>query len=890
VDNLSEGDPYAEDEVSESRDILNLREAICKGPAELVEQCLTQLKSKGKTPQCLHSTYHGSGTSCVHLAISRNQVDILKILFEYGAEPNVEDASSDTPLHYACDNIADTSEVVATLLDRRADIKHADQKKRTPLHLASRKGNVKVVELLLERGAEVDRDDETHNTPLHLAAENGHVRVVQLLLNKLKDQVQDVAAVMTVGRENKEEESPLHLACRNGHLDVAELLLKFGANVNERDNTKATPMHEAASAGFKDMVVLLIKHQANINAENQWNKRPLDVACEHGQSNVVHTLLSCGAKVGSCTMEDAINSGNKNCILAIIESSQRYTAMRQKYQIPGSQEYTTPFRELIKKFPDVAEKFLDLCTTAENSKQNKILLSPTVNTSQIQYIDFNYEFVEDIVDTRSKRSNKRGLQHPEHGEDDTDGRDEIEKEHLGDQDMKSQSTDTLDDIDTGESWGPTDYNKSNHPLSIMVECGCLDLLKHPLIGSLLHYKWKIFGLCYFLNLLWYISFLAFLTMFALLVPSPLEPTCMSVTTGTCNRNNSDPASGLGQGESCSCSLIMSDQHRGFIFALAIVVIVLSISRLAFEIVQFCLLMLNYVKDWVNWIEVAVYICSMMFAWIVHTECLCLFEWQWHFGVAAVFLAWITLLTFAQKFPHTGIYVLMFLSICWTFLKAVILFALLVLAFSLAFYMIFFEPQYQRSPFSSPGRAILKGMTMTTGDFDFDSLFRLSPNGEKEGVDDISFPAITVILWMIFIILMPILLTNMLVGLAVDDIQGIQEAATLEKLKLQVNLVLSVEELLPNFVRLHFTHTERRVPLMKASKKSRSSRFWRRVQYFLWGGEYYDTEDTIIKIRERMVSYKQLQLTQTAIERVQLTSTYKELVSTETRKVSLKSEL
>lgn len=70
---------------------------------------------------------------------------------------------------------------------------------------------------------------------------------------------------------------------------------------------------------------------------------------------------------------------------------------------------------------------------------------------------------------------------------------------------------------------------------------------------------------------------------------------------------------------------------------------------------------------------------------------------------------------------------------------------------------------QRSPFSSPGRAILKAMSMTTGDFDFDSLFRLSPNGENEGVNDIPFPAISVILWMIFIILMPILLTNMLVN-------------------------------------------------------------------------------------------------------------------------------
>jgi len=64
---------------------------------------------------------------------------------------------------------------------------------------------------------------------------------------------------------------------------------------------------------------------------------------------------------------------------------------------------------------------------------------------------------------------------------------------------------------------------------LQVQYRRLDLLKHPLIGSLLHHKWKVFGFCYFLNLLWYILFLAFLTVFALLIPSPVEPTCKSIT-------------------------------------------------------------------------------------------------------------------------------------------------------------------------------------------------------------------------------------------------------------------------------------------------------------------------------------------------------------------------
>ena len=53
------------------------------------------------------------------------------------------------------------------------------------------------------------------------------------------------------------------------------------------------------------------------------------------------------------------------------------------------------------------------------------------------------------------------------------------------------------------------------------------------------------------------------------------------------------------------------------------------------------------------------------------------------------------------------------------------------------------------------------MTMTTGEFEFDSLFRQT--GENANVSDIQFPAVTYILWILFLILMPILLTNLLVS-------------------------------------------------------------------------------------------------------------------------------
>lgn len=142
------------------------------------------------------------------------------------------------------------------------------------------------------------------------------------------------------------------------------------------------------------------------------------------------------------------------------------------------------------------------------------------------------------------------------------------------------------------------------------------------------------------------------------------------------------------------TLVPSEIHYYFLHVAAAVVIILALSRLVVEAVQFVQLRQHYLLDVTNWIEVTLFVCSIIFVWIFHNKCLCPFKWQWQVGIIAVFLGWISLIIFIQKFPLTGIYVLMFLSILYTYMKAVILFVLLVIAFSLTFYMVFYDPQFE----------------------------------------------------------------------------------------------------------------------------------------------------------------------------------------------------
>ena len=115
---------------------------------------------------------------------------------------------------------------------------------------------------------------------------------------------------------------------------------------------------------------------------------------------------------------------------------------------------------------------------------------------------------------------------------------------------------------------------------------------------------------------------------------------------------------------------------------------------------------------------------------------------------------------------TGIYVLMFEAIFKTFLRVIILTVLLIVTFALTFYMAFnqFIPRFSRSPFASPFTSIWKTMTMATGELGYDDIFRQSSANLMSDGPDVPFPAISYIIWVIFLVLMPVLFTNLLVSL------------------------------------------------------------------------------------------------------------------------------
>lgn len=152
-------------------------------------------------------------------AIERQDVDSVRAILAQGADVNAAvGEAKNTPLHLAAKN--KNEEVVALLINAKANVNMVNKWGRTALHEAARVGSLPITRQLLEQCAGTNNLDHERWAPLHNAAQAGSVDVVNYLL--------DHGAEMNI--LTLDENSPLHLAAMAGHEAVCELLIDRGAD------------------------------------------------------------------------------------------------------------------------------------------------------------------------------------------------------------------------------------------------------------------------------------------------------------------------------------------------------------------------------------------------------------------------------------------------------------------------------------------------------------------------------------------------------------------------------------------------------------------------------------------------------------------------------------
>ena len=216
------------------------------------------------------------GTTALHWASSRDDLESAQLLLRGGANVNAANDLGATPLWIACEN--GSAAMVRTLLQAGADPNQALLLGETPLMVASRSGSAGVVEQLLGKGAAVNARAARGQTALMWAVAQRHADVVKVLLahgadvHARSDVWSQLMAVPPHGVPKYNREIPhggdtaLLFAARSGDLASARLLVASGANVNDADAWGVSATVLAAHSGFTGLVEFLLEHRADPNA------------------------------------------------------------------------------------------------------------------------------------------------------------------------------------------------------------------------------------------------------------------------------------------------------------------------------------------------------------------------------------------------------------------------------------------------------------------------------------------------------------------------------------------------------------------------------------------------------------------------------------------------
>ncbi|KAL1521377.1 hypothetical protein AB1Y20_021043 [Prymnesium parvum] len=236
----------------------------------------------------------GEGRSLLHLAAECGSTECLALLLDRRADVNLKDRVGRCALVHAA--MYGHTDAVRTLLaapGAAADVRTAKQE--TALHWAARNGHVKVVAELLNAGASVDARSSKQETPLLQACQYGQVGAVQLLL----DSHANLAQLDNNGR------STLMLCCRDGHDRVlrellstprAHLLLNLGTKPTGQDSDGLSALHFAARDGYSRCVRILTDAGAFVDLVDAKGRTPMYLAAANGRLSCVHALLRAGGR------------------------------------------------------------------------------------------------------------------------------------------------------------------------------------------------------------------------------------------------------------------------------------------------------------------------------------------------------------------------------------------------------------------------------------------------------------------------------------------------------------------------------------------------------------------------------------------------------------------
>lgn len=291
-------------------------------------------------------------------------------------------------------------------------------------------------------------------------------------------------------------------------------------------------------------------------------------------------------------------------------------------------------------------------------------------------------------------------------------------------------------------------------LLAFIEVGRKDVLKHPVAETFLFLKWRRIRKFFVMSFIYHALFITLYSLYILQI-------------FLC--------------ESRSCDV------PTYLRPVQYLILLLNTCFLSKEIFQSCLDWSAYIRQWENWLQwliiLGVFLCTIP-RWdngeIRHNTS----NWQHDIAAITIFFCWLELMMIIGRFPTFGLYVQMFTTVTVNFATFLLAYSCLLIAFGLAFSVLFSNYAAFQLPAS-----LVKTVMMMSGELEYEDIFYSNSTTQSH------YPATAHGMFLIFVVLVTVILTNLLVGLAVSDIQALQESAGLDRLVRQTQLVAHLESML-----------------------------------------------------------------------------------------------
>jgi len=358
----------------------------------------------------------------------------------------------------------------------------------------------------------------------------------------------------------------------------------------------------------------------------------------------------------------------------------------------------------------------------------------------------------------------------------------------------------------------------NHPLILMVKEEAKILLNHPLSLVLLRKKWKMFGRqIFFLQFVQYFIFLASITGYTLsrLTYDQFKEFNTANSESNARSLHLHPMGRIGSLTVLTTSTTECVVFRMFSFCAIGLGLIIEVSQIIRSKTRY--FNVRNLIDWVLYLLSVLFLFDLgvnkledgklRFSQLETLGCSGGTCWQWPLGSFIITAAWLNFLFQLRLVGNFGIFILMFNNVITTVAKFSIVVLVFVLAFGFGFHILFIN----QLAFDDTSEALLKTFVMMIGEYEFEGIFTAHHDREKTEAENASdarnnpFPFYSGLIFIVFVFVMTIIIMNMLVGLAVDDIVTIQNNAQFAKLSLNARLVLESERFLQPLKRVLSTN-------------------------------------------------------------------------------------